>query len=88
MDCILTANAIRIRFLPFVCGKLASIFSSDSLQSRSMALFLFRNGKDENLIGNTFSCKRLEMLQVGFAKGMPTGEYLREPGRNADNPCF
>lgn len=29
-----------------------------------------RNGKDENLIGNTYACKRLEMLQVGFAMGM------------------
>ncbi|TFK22143.1 phosphoglycerate mutase-like protein [Coprinopsis marcescibilis] len=27
-----------------------------------------RNGKDENLIGNTYSCKRLEALQIGFAK--------------------
>ncbi|KAI0646511.1 phosphoglycerate mutase-like protein [Trametes meyenii] len=26
-----------------------------------------RNGKDENLFGNTFSCKRLEILQIGFA---------------------
>ena len=29
-----------------------------------------RNGKDENLIGNTYVCKRLELLQVGFAMGM------------------
>ncbi|KAF5383312.1 hypothetical protein D9615_005006 [Tricholomella constricta] len=29
---------------------------------------LVRNGKDENLLGNTFACKRLEMLQVGFAQ--------------------
>ncbi|KAJ2919021.1 hypothetical protein MD484_g1449, partial [Candolleomyces efflorescens] len=40
-----------------------------------------RNGKDENLIGNTYSCKRLELLQVGFAKAAadaynPTLEYL------------
>ncbi len=28
-----------------------------------------RNGKDENLLGNTFSCKRLEILQIGFAQG-------------------
>ncbi|TFY59057.1 hypothetical protein EVJ58_g6020 [Rhodofomes roseus] len=27
-----------------------------------------RNGKDENLFGNTLACKRLEILQVGFAK--------------------
>ncbi|PPQ68920.1 hypothetical protein CVT24_007664 [Panaeolus cyanescens] len=29
---------------------------------------LVRNGKDENLIGNTYTCKRLEILQVSFAK--------------------
>ncbi|KAK7683555.1 hypothetical protein QCA50_013390 [Cerrena zonata] len=27
-----------------------------------------RNGKDENLFGNTFACKRLEILQIGFAQ--------------------
>ncbi|PCH44871.1 phosphoglycerate mutase-like protein [Wolfiporia cocos MD-104 SS10] len=27
-----------------------------------------RNGKDENLFGNTLVCKRLEALQLGFAK--------------------
>ncbi|KAF9447139.1 phosphoglycerate mutase-like protein [Macrolepiota fuliginosa MF-IS2] len=29
---------------------------------------LIRNGRDENLIGNTYSCKRLEILQISFAK--------------------
>ncbi|KAJ7039799.1 histidine phosphatase superfamily [Mycena alexandri] len=29
---------------------------------------LTRNGKDENLLGNTMSCKRLEYLQIGFAQ--------------------
>ncbi|KAK7046664.1 acid phosphatase [Favolaschia claudopus] len=29
---------------------------------------LVRNGKDENLLGNTMSCKRLEYLQIGFAQ--------------------
>lgn len=29
---------------------------------------LVRNGKDENLLGNTYACKRLEILQVGFAQ--------------------
>ena len=29
-----------------------------------------RNGKDENLIGNTYACKRLEILQLSFAKGV------------------
>ena len=27
------------------------------------------NGKDENLIGNSYTCKRLETLLVGYAKG-------------------
>lgn len=31
-----------------------------------------RNGKDENLIGNTFACKRLEVLLTGFAQGFVT----------------
>ncbi|KAJ7151139.1 histidine phosphatase superfamily [Mycena filopes] len=29
---------------------------------------LTRNGKDENLLGNTMTCKRLEYLQIGFAQ--------------------
>lgn len=29
---------------------------------------LVRNGKDENLLGNAFACKRLEVLLVGFAQ--------------------
>ncbi|KAG5643790.1 hypothetical protein DXG03_009613 [Asterophora parasitica] len=29
---------------------------------------LVRNGKDENLLGNTYACKRLEILQAGFAQ--------------------
>ncbi|KAJ6486924.1 histidine phosphatase superfamily [Mycena sanguinolenta] len=29
---------------------------------------LVRNGRDENLLGNTMSCKRLEYLQIGFAQ--------------------
>lgn len=32
--------------------------------------FCHRNGKDENLLGNTYACKRLELLQVAFAKGV------------------
>ncbi|KAH9849601.1 phosphoglycerate mutase-like protein [Lenzites betulinus] len=30
-------------------------------------LLRIRNGKDENLFGNTMACKRLETLQIGFA---------------------
>ncbi|KAJ7512066.1 histidine phosphatase superfamily [Mycena galericulata] len=29
---------------------------------------LVRNGRDENLLGNTMTCKRLEYLQIGFAQ--------------------
>ncbi|KAI0340408.1 phosphoglycerate mutase-like protein [Trametopsis cervina] len=29
---------------------------------------LIRNSKDENLFGNTASCKRLEILEIGFAR--------------------
>ncbi|KAF8589105.1 phosphoglycerate mutase-like protein [Ramaria rubella] len=31
---------------------------------------LIRNGKDENLMGNNLSCKRLELLNLAFAQGM------------------
>ncbi|RPD65713.1 phosphoglycerate mutase-like protein [Lentinus tigrinus ALCF2SS1-7] len=31
-----------------------------------------RNGKDENLFGNTLACKRLEILQIGFAQAAAT----------------
>lgn len=30
-----------------------------------------RNGKDENLLGNMFACKRLEILNLAFAQGKP-----------------
>ena len=30
---------------------------------------LVRNGADENLIGNQFACKRLEVLKAAFAQG-------------------
>ncbi|RDB30261.1 putative acid phosphatase SPBC4.06 [Hypsizygus marmoreus] len=33
---------------------------------------LVRNGKDENMLGNTYACKRLEILQLGFAKAAAT----------------
>jgi len=36
-----------------------------------------RNGKDENLIGNTYSCERLKTLQYGFAKGVFHGIWLK-----------
>jgi len=30
---------------------------------------LVRNGADENLIGNQFACKKLEVLKAAFAQG-------------------
>ncbi|KDQ60184.1 hypothetical protein JAAARDRAFT_32565 [Jaapia argillacea MUCL 33604] len=41
---------------------------------------LIRNGKDENLIGNTYACKRLETLLVGFAQAAASGwNHTLEP---------
>lgn len=37
----------------------------------SLPVFTFRNGKDENLIANLFTCKRLERMNVAFAQGIP-----------------
>ncbi|KAF8189862.1 histidine phosphatase superfamily [Mycena galopus ATCC 62051] len=34
----------------------------------ALPTLLVRNGRDENLLGNTMSCKRLEYLQIGFAQ--------------------
>lgn len=36
--------------------------------NRNTHLTSARNGKDENLLGNTYACKRLEILQIGFAQ--------------------
>ena len=34
-------------------------------------LGLFRNARDENLVGNMLNCKRLEVLLLKFANGSP-----------------
>ncbi|KAF8639115.1 hypothetical protein AX17_001730 [Amanita inopinata Kibby_2008] len=41
---------------------------SDKCNLSTIPSTLVRNGKDENLYGNTYACKRLELLQIGFAK--------------------
>lgn len=43
--------------------------SSRCIHVRASNMWLRRNSRDENLFGNTLACKRLEVLQVGFAKG-------------------
>jgi len=41
---------------------------------------LLRNGRDENLLGNTMSCKRLEYLQISFAQAAAaTYNQILEP---------
>ncbi|KAF4616606.1 hypothetical protein D9613_008515 [Agrocybe pediades] len=43
------------------------LYPTDKCHEASIPSLMIRNGKDENLIGNTYACKRLEILQVGFA---------------------
>lgn len=40
-----------------------------------------RNGRDENLLGNTLACGRLELLLVNFAHGQssPSLTLTRQP---------
>ncbi|RXW20608.1 hypothetical protein EST38_g5244 [Candolleomyces aberdarensis] len=57
------------------------LYPHNKCDPHSIPPIRIRNGKDENLIGNTYSCKRLEILQVGFAKAAadaynPTLEHL------------
>ncbi|TFK41610.1 histidine phosphatase superfamily [Crucibulum laeve] len=44
------------------------LYPTEKCHPASLPALLVRNGKDENLIGNTYACKRLEILQVSFAK--------------------
>ncbi|KAF8801095.1 phosphoglycerate mutase-like protein [Phlegmacium glaucopus] len=44
------------------------LYPMDKCHPRTVPSLLIRNGKDENLIGNTYTCKRLEILQISFAK--------------------
>lgn len=43
------------------------LYPTSKRENEAMAQILIRNGKDENLIGNSYACKRLEMLLAGFA---------------------
>ncbi|KAF7323871.1 Acid phosphatase [Mycena kentingensis (nom. inval.)] len=44
------------------------LYPTSKCSPDAMPTLLVRNGRDENLLGNTLSCKRLEYLQIGFAQ--------------------
>ncbi|KAF7349275.1 Acid phosphatase [Mycena sanguinolenta] len=44
------------------------LYPSTKCSPNALPTLLVRNGRDENLLGNTMSCKRLEYLQIGFAQ--------------------
>ncbi|KAG7091868.1 hypothetical protein E1B28_008269 [Marasmius oreades] len=46
----------------------SGLYPSSKCNRDGMPSILVRNGRDENLIGNTSNCKRLEVLLVGFAQ--------------------
>lgn len=48
------------------------LYPISKCESNTCPTVLIRNGKDENLLGNTYACKRLELLQVAFAKAAAT----------------
>ncbi|KNZ82271.1 putative acid phosphatase SPBC4.06 [Termitomyces sp. J132] len=43
------------------------LYPQEKRDNKVLPNILVRNGKDENLLGNTSACKRLELLQVSFA---------------------
>ncbi|KAK7043031.1 hypothetical protein VNI00_008769 [Paramarasmius palmivorus] len=45
------------------------LYPTSKCHPNAIPPILVRNGRDENLIGNTSNCKRLEVLLVGFAQG-------------------
>lgn len=47
-----------------------ALYPQEKCHPSAIPAIRVRNGKDENLIGNTYACKRLEALQIGFAKGL------------------
>ncbi|KAI1798013.1 phosphoglycerate mutase-like protein [Ganoderma leucocontextum] len=63
---------LRSTNLPRTIESLQQIIHGLYPMSKSASNFVphlrIRNGKDENLFGNTMACKRLEILQVGFAQ--------------------
>ncbi|KAJ3517906.1 hypothetical protein NLJ89_g203 [Agrocybe chaxingu] len=44
------------------------LYPTEKCLPTALPPLFIRNGKDENLIGNTYACKRLEILQISFAK--------------------
>lgn len=62
------------RFISFTAPKVYS----------DITFYRVRNGENENLIANTFACKRLEYLLVGFAQGRFPG--LLHNTNRADSP--
>ncbi|KAJ7145337.1 histidine phosphatase superfamily [Mycena crocata] len=44
------------------------LYPTTKCNPSAMPTLLLRNPRDENLLGNTMSCKRLEYLQIGFAQ--------------------
>ncbi|KAJ7096717.1 histidine phosphatase superfamily [Mycena belliarum] len=44
------------------------LYPTSKCNASALPNLLLRNGRDENLLGNTMSCKRLEYLQIGFAQ--------------------
>ncbi|KAJ7136013.1 histidine phosphatase superfamily [Mycena epipterygia] len=44
------------------------LYPTPKCNPSAVPTLLLRNGRDENLLGNTMTCKRLEYLQIGFAQ--------------------
>lgn len=44
------------------------LYPTEKCNPKSIPPLFIRNGKDETLLGNTYACKRLEILLLGFAK--------------------
>jgi acid phosphatase len=44
------------------------LYPTTKCNPASIPPLFIRNGKDETLLGNTYACKRLELLLLGFAK--------------------
>ncbi|KAL0566125.1 hypothetical protein V5O48_015895 [Marasmius crinis-equi] len=47
---------------------IGGLYPTSKCRQEAIPSILVRNGRDENLIGNTSNCKRLEVLLVGFAQ--------------------
>ncbi|CAA7268373.1 unnamed protein product [Cyclocybe aegerita] len=51
------------------------LYPTEKCLPTALPPLFIRNGKDENLIGNTYACKRLEILQISFAKAAAAEAY-------------